>query len=304
VVAVVSPDKRLRPGVIYEVGDFGSETNGKSQVPNPFGLEHANFSKDWRSHPFYSRTETETYLGAPIVVDGQMYGVVTFSSPEPRAEPFDAGETQLLQLMAQWAGSEIERHQARVALEAKQLELQEVNAKLEALATVDGLTGVKNRRALEQQLEAEVARSRRYKTPLSLILLDVDKFKQYNDTFGHIAGDGVLQEVAQLLQSSVRTIDFVARYGGEEFVVLLPNTDQDGALILAERLRAKIEQAPWKQRAVTASFGIAGLTEEMAARSELTAAADRALYHSKESGRNRVTHVQQMPTEAALPDPK
>jgi len=302
VIQVVSPDERLRRGKIYEVspatqprtGDEPAAESlppGQTIQPAPHGLQRSGVLHDWQQYPFFSVTEGETYFGAPIIVFGDLFGTVNFTSPEPRRKPFEAGETELLQLMAQWLGNEMERIQARADLETKQSELMEANAKLESLATHDGLTGVKNRRAFDERLAMEFQRSRRYSTPLSLLLLDVDKFKQFNDTFGHPAGDRVLQQVAKVLQASVRNIDFVARYGGEEFVVLLPNTDRDGAMILAERLRANIEAAPWKERPVTASFGAATLTSEMAEYSVLTSTADGALYQSKEKGRNRVTHA-------------
>lgn len=185
--------------------------------------------------------------------------------------------------------------QARIALEAKQAALEEANIRLDALATTDGLTGVKNRRAFGEKLAEEIARGTRYKIPLSLLLLDVDKFKQYNDTFGHPAGDEVLKTVARLLHEQARTTDFVARYGGEEFTLILPNTGDEGAVVMAERLRVVLESAPWIERAVTASFGAATLSEQAATATDLIAAADRALYASKESGRNRVTHVNSLP---------
>ncbi|HEX8237560.1 MAG TPA: diguanylate cyclase [Abditibacteriaceae bacterium] len=190
--------------------------------------------------------------------------------------------------------------EARATLEAKQAALEEANLRLDALATTDGLTGVKNRRAFEEKLAEEITRSTRYGPPLSLLLLDVDKFKQYNDSFGHIAGDQILKTVAHLLREHARSTDFVARYGGEEFVLVLPNTGAEGAIILAERLRTIIEAAPWPQRAVTASFGAATFgaatfgAASLSGDSTPTAlieAADRALYASKEGGRNRVTHV-------------
>ena len=182
-------------------------------------------------------------------------------------------------------------------IQEQQTKLQEANAQLQALAALDGLTGLFNHRAFKEKLEEELQRAVRYHLPLSLLLLDVDRFKQYNDTYGHPAGDEVLKMVARLLLQSPREIDFVARYGGEEFVVLLPNTDRAAALILAERLRLAIETAPWPQRAVTASFGATTLTPATANGAALIAEADEALYHSKETGRNRVTHADEMELE-------
>lgn len=175
----------------------------------------------------------------------------------------------------------------------QQAKLEEANVKLEALATLDGLTGLKNRRTFQERLADEVHRAQRYQIALSLLILDVDHFKQFNDTFGHPAGDEVLKSVAKLLRLAVRDTDFVARYGGEEFVVLMPYTDKDAAMKLAERLRGAIATAPWPKRAVTASFGVASLAGDCATETELLSQADKALYHSKRAGRNRVSHAQE-----------
>lgn len=171
-------------------------------------------------------------------------------------------------------------------------QLQEANARLETLATEDGLTGLKNHRAFQERFETEFARAPRYHTPLSLILADVDKFKEYNDEFGHQTGDAVLRQVADLLKSSVRETDLVARYGGEEFVVILPHTDLEGARAVAERCREAIGSTRWPKRPVTASFGVATTHPSFQSREQMVAAADKALYASKAAGRNRVIHTQ------------
>lgn len=176
-----------------------------------------------------------------------------------------------------------------VVLEFQKQALEQANAELEALATTDGMTGLKNHRAFQEQLVVEVSRAGRYHTPLSLVLVDVDHFKGFNDAFGHPAGDAVLRAVAALLQTSARETDFVARYGGEEFVLLLPQTDTAGASLFAERLRASLEAAPWPLRAVTASFGVASLRLGVEDGGSLLTRADEALYRSKAGGRNQVT---------------
>ena len=182
-----------------------------------------------------------------------------------------------------------ERKQQEAQLAIQQQTLHELNLKLAALATHDDLTGLKNRRAFWEQLQAEFCRALRHDTPLSLVLLDVDAFKYYNDTFGHPAGDAVLQQVGQLLQATCRSNDVVARYGGEEFVMVLPHTDLPGAMALAERCRAAIAEADWSLRTITASFGVATLTSSTPDATALLASADAALYTSKSSGRNCVT---------------
>jgi len=157
------------------------------------------------------------------------------------------------------------------------------------------MTGLKNHRAFQERLEAEFQRALRYSIPLSLMLVDVDLFKEFNDTYGHLAGDDVLKTVAQVLQDCARGVDFVARYGGEEFVVILPHTEENSALAIGERLRAAIEGVNWPLRIVTASLGLATLTSSITDVRDLIAFADKALYYSKKTGRNCVTHTKDMP---------
>ena len=190
--------------------------------------------------------------------------------------------------------SRFEMQSQQVELSKANMALSEANARLQALATTDGLTGLKNHRTFQEKLAQEFERSQRYRTPLSLALLDVDKFKTFNDTFGHPAGDSVLKTVASLLQENARNTDFVARYGGEEFVVILPGTDAAGARIAADRMRAAIEYALWDLRPITVSIGIATCTVEAAGPASFVADTDRALYASKERGRNRVTHIDEV----------
>jgi diguanylate cyclase (GGDEF)-like protein/PAS domain S-box-containing protein len=175
-----------------------------------------------------------------------------------------------------------------VILEFQKRELEQVNRELCDLATTDGLTGLKNHRAFQEHLASECGTALRRRTPLSLLLLDVDHFKQYNDAYGHPAGDAVLKQVARLLTQTTRPGDFVARYGGEEFVVILPQTSQANAMQAAERCRASVEAAAWSCRAVTLSVGVATLSLDNPDSDSLIAAADQALYAAKYNGRNQV----------------
>jgi diguanylate cyclase (GGDEF)-like protein len=194
-----------------------------------------------------------------------------------------------------------ERSKAREDLSQKAALLQQANVKLKELATTDSLTTLWNRRAFLEQLDIELERTVRDARPMSLLILDVDHFKPYNDEFGHLAGDEVLRGTARVLREHARRSDFLARIGGEEFGVLLHAADRDGAVRLAERFRRGIETTPWPRRAITMSIGAVTVTfpnpvprPKTPARSQLLAEADRALYYSKEQGRNRVTHIQDL----------
>jgi diguanylate cyclase (GGDEF)-like protein len=169
-------------------------------------------------------------------------------------------------------------------------------ARLEDIARQDAVTGIFNRRALMDDLAAEVYRAARYGRPLSVLLLDIDHFKAVNDSYGHQFGDAVLAATATTLKRTVRASDTVARYGGEEFVVILPETALDAAAITAEKVRAAVESTPavagGQSTAVTVSIGVAmlepALLPALEAAQTLLARADAAMYEAKRGGRNRV----------------
>ena len=162
-------------------------------------------------------------------------------------------------------------------------------------ARIDALTGLANRRALEEILAAEISRAQRFTHELAVVLLDLDRFKEINDSFGHAAGDAMLREVSRLLISLARQGDTVARWGGEEFVVVLPETDLAGAQQFAERLRRTIEAHAVGEMKTSASCGVATMLHEDSV-DELVGAADQALYQAKSNGRNR--------TESAIRRPR
>jgi diguanylate cyclase (GGDEF)-like protein/PAS domain S-box-containing protein len=210
-----------------------------------------------------------------------------------RAVMDDAGQVVQLQVSSRditdSKQNERRLEDAQKKLRQQQDMLQDVNSKLSELAAADSLTGLRNRRAFEERLEDEARRWRRNGADVSLILMDVDHFKSFNDTFGHPRGDDVLRAVGAILRQSLRASDFAARYGGEEFAIILPNTDRAGALTVAEQLRRAIETATWEDRGITASIGVATLSGEISTSEELVDYADRALYRSKQAGRNCVT---------------
>jgi diguanylate cyclase (GGDEF)-like protein len=168
------------------------------------------------------------------------------------------------------------------------------NANLYWQATTDRMTKLFSHHSFQQNLEDEIARAHRYGKTLSLIMFDIDHFKKFNDTYGHLQGDIIIKEIANILRASVRTIDFTARYGGEEFAVILPEVKAKGAVVVAERIRKTIEQHPFKGEEgplyVTVSIGVAEFKPaRIRSASQLIAEADKALYQSKEMGRNQIT---------------
>jgi diguanylate cyclase (GGDEF)-like protein len=178
-------------------------------------------------------------------------------------------------------------NRTQAELQIRQAELEKVNHRLQQLARKDGLTDVYNHRAFQERLAEEVSRARRSGHPLSLLLGDVDDFKAYNDRYGHVEGDDRLRFFGQVLQSCTRPSDFVARYGGEEFAVILPETRLEQGAIVAERILSMLGQEEGHRR-ITASFGLVQLAEEHVSASSLIAAADKALYFAKSSGKNQV----------------
>jgi diguanylate cyclase (GGDEF)-like protein len=179
-------------------------------------------------------------------------------------------------------------------LEIALRELSEVNNELEALSSIDALTGLMNRRAFEKRILAESRRSRRERTPLAVAMLDIDHFKKVNDTYGHQAGDECLRVFAKLMQETIkRPSDVLCRYGGEEFVVILPNTTLDGAKTLMEQLRIKVSETSIefesKQIRITTSAGVTARVVSTDNDHELMVSyADKQLYNAKDGGRNQV----------------
>ncbi len=180
--------------------------------------------------------------------------------------------------------------------EALMHRLEELNQVLATQAFTDALTGLPNRRALEQALTRDLARANRSGELLSVVLLDVDHFKRFNDTHGHLIGDQVLRHLGAMVHRSLRDGDFVARYGGEEFCVVLPRATEEGAMLAARRVRMAIERGRLKcdagELSVTSSFGVTTYDPQVCLRSveELLKQSDDALYAAKEQGRNCVVH--------------
>jgi diguanylate cyclase (GGDEF)-like protein len=178
----------------------------------------------------------------------------------------------------------------------------ELHAKVLELSLTDALTAVHNRRYFELLLQKEVERSQRYNRPLATIMIDIDHFKRYNDSYGHPAGDEALRRVAEDIQEKARRgLDVVTRYGGEEFAVILPETDTSGALIVAEAIREQVHSDTRFLRKMNVSLGIASLSGDQVSHATLVDRADRALYQAKNQGRNRTVIFEEWMSESAHP---
>jgi diguanylate cyclase (GGDEF)-like protein len=226
-------------------------------------------------------------LTCPLIVEGRPVGFLFFSSKG--IGTYADAHVELYQLIASHVAMIVEKGRLHQ-------ELLEANRALRGLAEVDGLMGIFNRRFFDALYMREWNRAARESEPLSVILVDIDYFKQFNDLYGHLAGDDCLKSVAAILSGNTqRKTDLVARFGGEELVLVLPNTDSAGAAVMAERLRRLVEEleiphsgSKVAQR-VTISIGLAGgVPRRDGSPRKLLDAADRALYRAKESGRNRV----------------
>jgi diguanylate cyclase (GGDEF)-like protein len=219
---------------------------------------------------------TGSLLSLPVVHQGRLLGVLNLQ--RAGTEAFAAEEVELLAAVAD---------QAAMAIQNARLHAETV-----ALSITDALTGLANRRHLFRQLEQEVARAARFHTEVAVVMLDLDHFKELNDAAGHVAGDAVLRQVADVLRGQVRRVDVVARYGGEEFCLVLPQVSKADAMDVAEKLRRSIAEQSFAHASpggITASAGVAHLPTDADTLEAVLEAADAALYASKRRGRNRIT---------------
>jgi two-component system cell cycle response regulator len=227
--------------------------------------------------------KARSVLVLPLVRGEQVLGTVALVSSRQKAYP--AAAREMLRVIS---------HQIGVSLQNARM-----YQSMEERATTDGLTGLTNHRAFQERLEHLHALAERTGQKFSIILTDIDHFKSVNDTYGHPVGDAVLKRVAAIFTQRARKVDIVARYGGEEFVIVLPDTDAEGAAVFANRLREEIAAQTITSDngsfSVTLSLGVAAYPTDGRDRHELIERADQALYYCKEHGRNRVTKVCDLP---------
>jgi len=257
------------------------------------------FAKDLR------RSGITSLVVIPIVLFDQNVG--SFLLRTARANgPFSMREIGFCEIVAEAAANALERAHLFETV-------QRANERLEFLAITDGLTGLYNHRFFRDRLDEEFERARRYELPLSCLMIDVDNFKDVNDTYGHLTGDSILREIALRTTQMVRKSDMVARYGGEEFIVIMPQTGREGARAEAERIRREIGSRPYdglpEDTRVTVSIGVATYDREsMADCEEMLRIADLALYEAKRAGKDCIA-VGEMPsataneTAAVAPEP-
>jgi diguanylate cyclase (GGDEF)-like protein len=218
-------------------------------------------------------------------------------SAQPHLEGLGARSDEVGTLMTSFTNmlSTIEQQAIQInsftaRLDAAYKEIEVTNAKLKETSFRDDVTGLYNRRFFSLRLEEEMSRFKRFNHPVSLVVLDLDGFKNVNDEFGHAVGDETLRDVGQILMKHSRGINVVSRYGGDEFAVLLVETSKSGARLYADRIRQVVATFPYSHgKRVTASFGVASLPDDEASTSEeLFRAADGALYAAKRAGKNQV----------------
>ena len=280
VIDVLDASNSLQVGDVFPIADtYCWHVLAKG---GPFGMDGTNRAR-LAAELSDQRYGTRTYVGSPILVAGELYGTLNFWGPDD-AGLFSQADMDLIGMFAQWVGQEIRMERSIAAL-------TDAHEKLSRVATVDELTGLGNRRLLVQQLDHEIERARRQQQPLSVAMVDIDHFKQLNDSYGHVAGDAALRHFADLLRDSLRGSDLVGRWGGEEFLLLLPDTAVDAALTTLNRLLDQIRHQPFAAEnhaiSLSASAGVTQFSTDEGAEATIKRA-DTALYRAKAAGRGCV----------------
>lgn len=270
----------IRKGTIqYFAGSVPRDPMDRWVMERKLSLLVTDVAQDNRFKGVRPGNEVRSVLAAPILVERQLEGMIRLNGFE--AQLFTIGDLRILEALSLLASLALEN-------------LQLLN-RLQENAVRDNLTGLYTHRFFQERLADEILRAGRYHTEFCLLLMDIDHFKRYNDTYGHAAGDQVLIRFAEILQQHVRPVDMIARYGGEEFVMLLPQTSLNEARAVGENIRQMIAAERFyfgaetaAQEHVTVSIGLSGFPQEATIASQLIRVADYRLYQAKEAGRNRV----------------
>ncbi|HJS50549.1 MAG TPA: diguanylate cyclase [Pyrinomonadaceae bacterium] len=259
---------------LYSAEDLGSRI-ARHAIESGRPLTLADLPKiGVESAPSDWRYKTSSFISYPIAIGDRQIAVMNFTDRAGN-EAFGQKDLDLLGTIA-----------PQIAMAIDRTKLKTKAGEYEQRSITDSLTGLRNRGYLEERLLEEISQARRYRSSMCLLMIDVDHFKSYNDSFGHPAGDQVLRLIANAFRETLRTADVAARYGGEEFAILLPHTGREEAAVIAERIRQRVERTDFPHRAVTISVGVAGYTPEFEEPKDWITAADMALYDAKEQGRN------------------
>jgi diguanylate cyclase (GGDEF)-like protein len=255
------------------------------EAKNPVGFSHLSRSV-YRTHPGHLAFGSESYLGAPVFVEGELFGTVCFTSTAPRKVSFTEVDFDTIRLMASWIAVEIHRRRTEE-------DLRLATAELLHLTRLDPLTELLNRRGMQDALDRISQRVHQGDPSFTALLVDLDGFKRVNETYGHEAGDRVIRETAKRIRNAVRPTDVVSRIGGDEFLLALPGHSGIKARRLAERVRRAVSADPILTSRgpvfVTASIGVAEVDAGSSTIAEILAAVAEPLAESKRTGKNRVS---------------
>ncbi|MCR4395087.1 MAG: sensor domain-containing diguanylate cyclase, partial [Dehalococcoidales bacterium] len=287
-------DEKINFTAVYNKGTLPWHAGDKFDIRGS-GLEWIVIGKKSLIYPDYQIDPNSTFIGQlarigirsavflPLITKDEVIGILSLASF--RINAYTHEQVQFLEQLA-----------SQVATSVVNAELY---SKAEKRARIDELTQLSNRRHFDEMIDKEIHRHFRYGNQLSLILMDLDNFKSYNDLMGHVNGDKLLKKIGQIILESIRNVDLAFRYGGDEFAVILPNTPVEDGQNIAERIRINIEHAMSSDNVlVTASIGLAGWPNDGITTQEIITAADQALYHAKRTGQNRICLAAQL-----LPSP-
>jgi len=288
----------VQPGIVFSLSDSLCETIARAPTPQPQHFEDVQHDPIVQAHRALTiMPDLGSYIGVPVtLLNGAFYG--TLCAIDHHAHPFSQQQTNLLVILARLVATQVEcerelqmRKQIEQELLLVQTALHHANESLAALAVTDALTGLPNHRALQRVFDEQFAPTAFPAQISALCFLDLDHFKDINDTYGHAAGDTALCELATLLRSNVQATDLVGRWGGEEFIIVLPRIQETDASVVAERLRAAIAAHCFSIAGgihLTVSLGIAMFPYDASNSKSLLEKADQAMYTAKSLGRNRV----------------